>query len=206
MDESVIPYYGRHGAKEFIRGKPTRFGYKIWALITALGYVLQFEPYQGARGRQASDVYSLGIGGAVVMDLQELTKDNSYHLTFDNLFVSLSLVDELTKLYVGCTGTVRLNRIGDCPVRSVQEMSKTGRGTYDSPFDTRNGLVVVGWNDNSTVNIVSNIHSQPEDGREQKSQGFKYDNLLPCTITTKQWEEWMGWIKILQNTVGWLVV
>ncbi|XP_060564145.1 piggyBac transposable element-derived protein 3-like, partial [Ruditapes philippinarum] len=29
IDESMIPYYGRHGAKQFIRGKPIRFGYKI---------------------------------------------------------------------------------------------------------------------------------------------------------------------------------
>ena len=159
VDKSMIPYYGRHGAKQFIRGKPIRFGYKMWALTTALGYVLQFEPYQGARGRQASDVYSLGMGYAVVMDLlQELTKDNAYHLTFDNLFASLSLVDEITKLNISCTGTIRSNRIGDCPVRSVQEMSKTQRGTYDSSFDTRNGLVVVRWHDNSIVNVVSNIH------------------------------------------------
>lgn len=48
IDESMIPYFGRHGAKQFIRGNPIRFGYKMWALTTALGYVVLFEPYQGA--------------------------------------------------------------------------------------------------------------------------------------------------------------
>jgi len=27
IDESMVPYYGRHSAKQFIRGKPIRFGY-----------------------------------------------------------------------------------------------------------------------------------------------------------------------------------
>ena len=95
----MIPYYGLHGAKQFFRGKQVRFEYKMWALTTTLGYVLQFEPYQGTRVRQASDMYSLIMGHVVVMDLlQELTKATGYHLIFDNLFASLSLVDDLTTI------------------------------------------------------------------------------------------------------------
>ncbi|XP_053390583.1 piggyBac transposable element-derived protein 3-like [Mercenaria mercenaria] len=71
IDESMIPYYGRkrHGAKQFIRGKQIRFGYKMWALTTPLGYLLQFKQYQRARGLQAADTKRLGMGEAVVMDL-----------------------------------------------------------------------------------------------------------------------------------------
>ena len=29
MDESMVPYYGRHSCKQFIRAKPFRFGYKL---------------------------------------------------------------------------------------------------------------------------------------------------------------------------------
>ena len=62
IDESMVPYYGRHSCKQFIRGKPIRFGYKVWTLSTSLGYVVKFKPYQGAKGRQA--VYpGLGMGG-----------------------------------------------------------------------------------------------------------------------------------------------
>ena len=28
IDESMIPYFGRHPTKQFIRGKPIRWGYK----------------------------------------------------------------------------------------------------------------------------------------------------------------------------------
>lgn len=114
---------------QFIRSKPIRFGFKVWVLTTPLGYVLQFDPYQGARGRQ-TEVPGLGMGGSMVIDLiSELQQDDSYHLTFDNLFTSLPLVDCLTKKGIGCTGTIRANRTEDCPLMPVNEMGKKKRGT-----------------------------------------------------------------------------
>lgn len=29
VDEIMIPYYGRHSSKQYIRGKPIRYGYKV---------------------------------------------------------------------------------------------------------------------------------------------------------------------------------
>lgn len=43
IDESMIPYYGKHYAKQFIKGKPIRFGFKNWTLCTANGYMISFE-------------------------------------------------------------------------------------------------------------------------------------------------------------------
>ena len=57
VDESMVPYYDRHSSKQFIRGKPIRFGFKIWCLNTRLGYLIQFEPYQGA-----SSTYDSNLG------------------------------------------------------------------------------------------------------------------------------------------------
>ena len=41
VDERMAPHYGRHSAKQFIRGKPIRFGYKLWCLNTPSGYLIQ---------------------------------------------------------------------------------------------------------------------------------------------------------------------
>ena len=38
IDEQMVPYFGRHSAKMFIRGKPIRFGYKNWVLASSDGY------------------------------------------------------------------------------------------------------------------------------------------------------------------------
>ena len=128
----------------------------MWVLATPLGYVMQFEPYQGTKGRKAL-VAGLRMGGSVVIDLiSELQELYSYHLTFDNLFTSLPLVDCLTSKGIACTGTIRANRIEDCPLKPVKEMEKTTRGTYDFATDSKNGLTVVRWNDNNVVNTVSN--------------------------------------------------
>lgn len=46
-DESMIAYFGRHGCKQFLKGKPLRFGYKVWSLCTPSGYLINFEIYKG---------------------------------------------------------------------------------------------------------------------------------------------------------------
>ena len=46
-DEAMIEYFGRHGCKQCIRGKPIRFDYKVWCLNTSDGYLATFDIYQG---------------------------------------------------------------------------------------------------------------------------------------------------------------
>ncbi|XP_036317498.1 piggyBac transposable element-derived protein 3-like [Rhagoletis pomonella] len=50
-DESMVEYFGRHSCKQFIRGKPVRFGYKMRSLNTPQGYLINFEMYQGSNPR-----------------------------------------------------------------------------------------------------------------------------------------------------------
>ena len=74
VDESMLPYYGRHSSKQRILGKPVRMGYKVWVLASSDGYVVQFEPYQGPRSLAAStrsSGTSWGLGENVVLDLLE---------------------------------------------------------------------------------------------------------------------------------------
>ena len=47
IDESMIPYFGCHGYKQYMRKKPVKFGNIFWAAPTLLGYALQFYPYAG---------------------------------------------------------------------------------------------------------------------------------------------------------------
>ncbi|GFS27712.1 PiggyBac transposable element-derived protein 3 [Elysia marginata] len=59
IDESMCPYFGKHGAEQCIRGKPIRFGFKQWVLATPLGYIVNIIPYEGATGG-VSKVNGLG--------------------------------------------------------------------------------------------------------------------------------------------------
>ena len=62
VDESMIPYYGRHSTKQRIVGKPVRMGYKMWVLTQSNGYVLQFDPYQGAKEKKSDSKISNILG------------------------------------------------------------------------------------------------------------------------------------------------
>ena len=49
IDKSMVPYRGLHSAKQYIKGKPVKFGYKLWMLCSSDGYPYNFEIYCGQR-------------------------------------------------------------------------------------------------------------------------------------------------------------
>jgi len=153
VDESMIPYFGRHSSKQFIRGKPIRFGFKIWCLNTRLGYLVQCDPYQG-KGSYVEPQF--GLGGSVVRFLLRKLPQLNYCLYIDNYFTSLRLLDQLRNDHIAVVGTVRANRVEKCPLKDVSLMKKDERGTFDYRTDTTTGTVVVRWHDNSIVTIASN--------------------------------------------------
>lgn len=59
IDESMVKYFGRHGAKQHIHNKPIRFGFKVWSLCTRLGYLIQAEHYQGASTENTRPILGL---------------------------------------------------------------------------------------------------------------------------------------------------
>ena len=205
IDESMVPYYGRHSCKQFIRGKPIRFGYKMWMLSMPLGYAVQFDPSQGARGLQA-EYPGLGMGGSVVIDLiAELQEEEgrSYHLTFDNLFTSLNLVDVLTEKNIACTGTIRSNHLQDCPVKDVPDMKKTARGTSDYATDIKSGLAVVRWNDNNIVNVVSNkVGVKPLQTAKRWSRSESKQVTIPQPFMIRHYNQNMSGVDRTDQNVG----
>lgn len=84
IDESMVPYYGKHYAKQFIRGKPIRFGYKNWVICSSSGYMYGFQIYTG----KTSDKNKLfGLGGDVVLSLLDqvqLPSNAGYKIYMDN--------------------------------------------------------------------------------------------------------------------------
>ena len=109
IDESMIPYYGKHYAKQYIKGKPIRFGYKNWALCTYNGYCVAFDIYTGKSTRERQ----FGLGGDVVLSLLRNAKIDSnmgYKIYFDNYFTGIPLLQHLADLNICAMGTVRENR------------------------------------------------------------------------------------------------
>ena len=55
IDESMMPYCVPHSCKQFIRGKPIRFGYKLWVLASSTGLPYHVEIHEG-KSLNAEDI------------------------------------------------------------------------------------------------------------------------------------------------------
>ena len=154
IDEQMIPYFGRHSCKMFMKGKPVRFGFKSWCLCSADGYLFQFLPYAGRD--ENFDGY-LGLGGTVVMQLLQVVPNPQDHAVyFDNFFTSHKLMIKLRQCSFHATGTVREPRLISSQLESSHSLQKKERGAYDCQFDKKNE---VKWNDNSVVTLATNFQA-----------------------------------------------
>jgi len=149
----MIPYYGKHGTKQFIRGKPIRFGFKVWAVCSADGFLLHSEPYCGT-STEIPDI-GLGHGPNVVMEMvNQIGLEAGQHVVFDNLFTSLPLLETLSAQGVGATGTLREDRLYEAPLMPKKSMEKKNRGYMEEAFTGCTS--VVKWKDNKVVCVASN--------------------------------------------------
>lgn len=107
----------------FIKGKPVRFGYKLWCLWLSVGNFFSFIPYAGATTEEQK--WPLGLGGQVVIDLLSAVDQPSHHrVFFDNYFSSYKLFRNLKEMRYFATGTIRDNRTNETPLENTK-----GHGT-----------------------------------------------------------------------------
>ena len=73
-------------------------------------------------------------------------------VTYDNLFTSLPLLEELTELGISALGTLRFH---GTPVPSKTTLAKNPRGSFD--FATDGKILLVSWLDNKAVTCVTSV-------------------------------------------------
>ena len=115
VGESMLPYFGRNGRKQRIQNKPVRSGYKMWVLAESNGYVINFDPYQGAKNgkKHHSSETSWGLGETVVLSLLDVMSENiGYHVFIDHIFTSFRLIQHLASNNIRASGPIRPNRLG----------------------------------------------------------------------------------------------
>ena len=155
IDESMVPCFGRHGCKQYMRNKPVKFGYKFWVAATPLGYGIQFYPYAGKDENYDSN---LGLGGSIVATLDEklpLQVGSNYHIIMDNFFTNPNLLRILKVKGIAATGAARIYRVENAPLQPIKEMEKLERGASDIVTDKNSNLSLVRWNDNKVVTVAS---------------------------------------------------
>jgi hypothetical protein len=153
IDESMVPYYGNHSCKMFIRGKPNRFGYKVWMICSSNGYPYNMQIYCGKEAKDSGPLGSRVINKMISV----LQKPSDHELYFENFFTSYDMLWELAEKGFKATGTVRDNRTRKCPLIDIKQFNKQIRGSHDNRSDGK--IKFVRWNDNSVVTIGSNHQS-----------------------------------------------
>lgn len=208
-DESMVKYFGRHSCKQFIRGKPIRFGYKIWSVNTKSGYLINFIPYQGTDSRISED-YQNVFGKAVAPFMTMLDQFSNtqkklrYYFYFDNLFTSVHLLSNLKDRGYGGTGTIRDNRVPkNCPLLSKAVMKKKARGEYSHTLDKTNGILLVRWADNNVVSMASTTYGiQPLGEVKRYSQHQKKNIQIPRPLAVAKYNLSMGGTDLMDENIA----
>ncbi|XP_055309657.1 piggyBac transposable element-derived protein 3-like [Sitodiplosis mosellana] len=188
----MIAYYGKHGCKQFIKGKPIRFGYKVWSQCTPSGYLVNFEIYQGSNPR-SNPKYEKRFGKisapllSMIDDFPDELKGLPFGFFFDNFFTGFPLLAYLKANGYNGTGTMRENRIvASCPVTSKKVFKKKPRGTIEAVKMQQTGIRVTQWVDNSVVAVASTCFgSVPTSNaaRYSKQAGGRVNVVRPCSVT-----------------------
>ena len=139
IDESMIKYYGKHNTKQFIRGKPIRFGFKLFSLASPTGYRHHAELYCGCNTHLKEESY--GLGGNVV-----LTRHNTVMCQRDQDCILIigshpSLLDRLKADGIGGTETIQANRCEKAPLQAKKELERKGRGSFSYASDGKKKVV-----------------------------------------------------------------
>ncbi|CAK1601053.1 unnamed protein product [Parnassius mnemosyne] len=199
IDESMVPYFGKHPTKQHIHGKPIRFGYKVWAICTRLGYLIYGEPYQGASTGNTHP--SFGVGGSVVLDLISKLPAGNYSFYMDNFFTSIPLLAEIKSLGHDATGTIRGNRVENAPLKDSKDMKKMKRGSYNQTTDVSSDITLVRYNDNNIVTIASTECGVGPVGKVKRwcDKQKKEVDQPRCFIS---YNKYMGGVDRLDQNVG----
>ena len=155
IDEQMLPYTGRHSAKQFMHNKPVKFGYKLWSLASSNGYPFHIDVYSG----KGNSPLETTLGEHVVLKLVDIVDDVTQHtITFDNYFTSYNLLKSLKEKGIRATGTIRENRMAKAPIMESSAMKKKQRGVFEY-FLADDDVLIVKWNDNKPVTLATNYDS-----------------------------------------------
>lgn len=209
FDESMVKYYGKHSCKQFLRGKPIRFGYKVWCLNTTMGYLIDFEVYQGKSVIPDVDIErNFGKAAAPLVKMIEEFPDHlksfPFSFYFDNLFTTFSLLQYLRLNGYGGTGTIRENRLPrNCPLPTKKNLVKKERGYFESVISKSDGVLVTKWLDNSVVCIASNVHgNNPVSSVRRYSQKEKRHIMVNRPALLAEYNKQMGGTDRMDQNVG----
>ncbi|XP_055005274.1 piggyBac transposable element-derived protein 3-like [Boleophthalmus pectinirostris] len=201
IDEMMIPFKGRFsGIRQYMRGKPHPWGFKIWARTGISGMLCDFDVYQGSvQGKPARS--ELGISGDTVMRLAStLPTGQNYKVYADNFFTSVPLLVKLLECGIHFVGTVRPGRVPNLRLAEEKELKKQGRGSFDFRVSQEHNICAVRWYDNRSVTLLSTFDGpNPVDKVARWNKSTKSFTEVRRPSIVKTYNKFMGGIDLLDS-------
>ena len=198
IDEMMVAFKGTTSQiRQYVKGKPHPWGFKIWVRSGVSGMVYDFEVYQGGTGIRTE----LGQGPDVIIKLcSTLQSQKNYKIFADNPFTSMPLIPRLLHRGMHYTGTLRKNRGGKLKLKSEKELKKEGRGASDCQVDETCNIAGVCWYDNKVVTLVSSyVAVEPQDGARRWDKTQKDYRVVPRPAIVKAYNQFMGGIDLMDS-------
>ena len=203
VDESMIRFYGHHQDKVYMPAKPIKWGFKMWCLTSSNGVLHHIFPSQGAQTK--TTVEGLGQGPDVVLSLVKAVNIPAGSRVFmDNLYTSLELIKQLSRMGIDGTGTVRQNHLFQVPLTDGKTMEREfQRGQSETVYTE--DVSIVGWKDNKPVFVMSNTHSARVRTNKSVECWSRADNAkieLSQPDSIQVYNQHMGGVDLLDQMVG----
>lgn len=206
VDEQIVPSKTkRTKIRQYNPKKPKKWGFKNLVRAGASGFMYDFYVYAGKDDRDGDDNYNeLQNCAKVVARLAEHLPNNEGHkLFFDNWFSTLELFHFLKARGIWAAGTMRSNRLEQCPVENDKLLVKKGRGSVDEIVDFNSGLTVVKWIDNGSVLLCSNfIGSEPMSTIKRWNKDKKERRDIDCPAIVKEYNQSMGGVDLADMLIA----
>jgi len=181
IDERMVKSKARFSFHQYIKNKPTKWGFKLWCLCDSHnGFTNNFTIYRGKEGESLS---GNGLGHDVVMNLSSPFLNQGYRIYMDNFYTSPQLLKDLYENKTYATGTMASNRRGfPSQVKNkIGQFKNKPRGSGLYMRDDKSVYVV--WKDTKLVTVGTTEHGGHSEGKVMEGQRWPATKKR-CTHTT----------------------